>query len=106
MEGERSRLEAPVAPALELDQVKRSLLRVARQIQKWLPTAQGDKLRLLLNAVDAHVLASGSDVQISGSIPAYEASVGSDLATIERTSASTFNRGQTTVVPFELTLVL
>ncbi len=92
LEAERNRLESAIAPTLDLDHVKRSLPEVVRKIREWIATAEGDKLSLLLNAVDAHVLASGSDVQIRGVIPAYEASVGSDLATIGRTSACTCNR--------------
>jgi hypothetical protein len=87
LEAERSRLVASIVPALDLDQVKRSLPKVVRQIQEWIANAEGDNLGLLLNAVDAHILASGSDVQIKGTIPAYEASIGSDLATIGQTSA-------------------
>ncbi|MGE0060022.1 MAG: hypothetical protein AB7T32_18730, partial [Dehalococcoidia bacterium] len=57
-----------------------------QRVRAWLTSDEAD-LSLLLNAVDAHVRASGTGVQIEGTLPIYEASVGSDLATIERTSA-------------------
>ncbi len=87
LEGERCRLESAISPRLDIEHVKRNLPKVLQRIQEWLAKAEGDQLSLLLNAVDAHILASGSDVHISGSIPAYEPSVASDLATTGRTSA-------------------
>lgn len=87
LEAERSRLESTNRSELDLRQLQRDLPDVMYRIRSWIGSAEGDDFTLLLNAVDARIRASGSKVTIQGAMPAYTPSVGSDLATIERTSA-------------------
>lgn len=87
LESERVRLEAAAVQTIDLRQVQRDLPQVVERIRSWIGAATGDDFELLLDAVDAHIRASGSMLQIEGALPLNDASVGSDLATIERTSA-------------------
>ena len=87
LEAERVRLEALAVPSFDLETIERSLPDLTRRIRTWLNEAAGERLSLLLRAVDAQISASSDIVRIKGSVPLCDQVFASDLATIERTSA-------------------
>ena len=88
---ERRRLQALGTQEIDIDRVQQNLPKVIQQIQEWVLTSGENGLSLMLDAFDAQMVASPARVQIKGTVPAIEACVADDLATIERTSASVFN---------------
>ena len=87
LEAERVRLEALAVPSFDLETIERSLPDLTRRIRTWLSEAEGERLNLLLRAVDAQISASSDIVRIKGSVPLCDQVFASDLATTERTSA-------------------
>jgi hypothetical protein len=87
LEAERQRLETMKPNLPDFDTIERILPHATRVIRDWVSQAGEDKLDLLLRAVDAHVVASDSQMQIRGFVPVYQAAPNDDLVTIEQTSA-------------------
>ncbi len=106
LEVERQPLQSLGTQEIDIHRIQQNLPRVIQQIQEWVLTSGENGLSLMLNAFDAQMVASPARVQVKGNVPASEAFIADDLATIERTSASMFNGGQIACVPLEIPLAL
>jgi hypothetical protein len=58
------RLEKVRGPRVDFKVAAEALPRILSAIRSWVATAQGEKLELLLRAVDAMITASDSEVKI------------------------------------------
>ena len=86
LETERQALESQARPRIDLDDLRSSAPEYSRRVRAWLESADGDRLSLVLQATNAQVTASTTEVRISGIVPPMMTQK-QDLVTIEQTSA-------------------
>jgi len=87
LETERQALESQARPRIDLDSLRASAPEYSKRVRAWLESADGDRLGLVLQATNAQVTASTTEVRTSGTVPPMMTTQKQDLVTIEQTSA-------------------
>jgi site-specific DNA recombinase len=87
LEAERADLAPLAAGRMTFEQVAARLPEALDAIRRWVEQADGEKLGLLLDALNARITASRQQALIRGEVPLLESGHYRDLVTIEQTSA-------------------